>query len=236
MNLYHSSGKRNFDKDLKSKKMKKNIAIVLAGCGVFDGAEIHEATLTMLAVARQGAVYQIFAPDIKQAHVINHYTGEVMPESRNVLVESARIARGKIKPLRILDMRDFDAVIFPGGFGVAKNLCTFAFDGPDCSVNKDVEKVVLSAVKQGKPIGALCIAPAMITKILGNVRVTIGQDEGTISSIEKMGGKHVTTTHGQIVTDEKYKLVTTPCYMLDATIDQIADGADNLVKAVLALC
>lgn len=215
--------------------MKRNIAVVLAGCGVFDGAEIHEATLTMLAIARKGATYNLFAPDIDQAHVINHYTGKEMPESRNVLVESARIARGKIKPLCELDICNFDAVVFPGGFGVAKNLCSLAFDGPDCEVDSEVERVVLSAVEKGKPIGALCIAPAMMAKILGDVKVTIGQDEGTIQAIEAMGGKHSLTDHGQIVIDEKYKLVTTPCYMLDATIDQIADGAENLIDAVFDL-
>lgn len=215
--------------------MKRNIAIVLAGCGVYDGAEIHEATLTMLAIARKGAVYHFFAPDIDQTHVINHYTGKEMPESRNVLVESARIARGKIKPLCELDISNFDAIVFPGGFGVAKNLCSLAFDGPDCTVDTEVERVVLSAVEKGKPIGALCIAPAMMAKILGDVKVTIGQEEGTIQAIEAMGGKHSLTDHGQIVIDEKYKLVTTPCYMLDATIDQIADGAENLIDAVFDL-
>jgi len=216
--------------------MKRNIAVVLAGCGVFDGAEIHEATLTLLAIARRGAAYRIFAPDIDQAHVINHLTGKVMRESRNVLVESARIARGNIKALSELDVSDFDAVIFPGGFGVAKNLCTFAFEGTDCSVNPEVERVVLSAAEKGKPIGALCIAPAMITKVLDGAKVTIGQDKGTAQAIEAMGGHHVKTTHGEIIIDEKYKLVSTPCYMLDATIDQIADGAENVVAAILKLC
>ena len=121
---------------------KKNIAVVLAGCGVFDGAEIHEATFTLLAIAQQGAAYQIFAPDIDQAHVLNHITGEEMPETRNVLIESARIARGNIKALSELKMEEFDAIIFPGGFGVAKNLCTLAFDGPDCKVNPEVEEAV----------------------------------------------------------------------------------------------
>lgn len=216
--------------------MKRNIAIVLAGCGVYDGAEIHEATLIMLSIARRGAAYQVFAPDIDQAHVINHYTGKMMPESRNVLVESARIARGNIKSLDELDICHFDALVFPGGFGVAKNLCTFAFDGADCSVDTEVENVVLAAVEKGKPIGAVCIAPAMIAKILDEVKVTIGKDEGTIQAIEEMGGQHFVTTHGQIIIDEKYKLVTSPCYMLDATIDQIADGAENLIDAVLNLC
>lgn len=215
---------------------KKNIAVVLAGCGVFDGAEIHEATLTLLAIAQQGAAYQIFAPDIDQAHVVNHITGKEMPETRNVLIESARIARGNIKALSELKMENFDAIIFPGGFGVAKNLCTLAFDGADCKVNPDVEEAVKSALLKGKPIGALCIAPAMMVKILGDVVVTIGKDTGTIQAIEAMGGHHTETGHGQVLVDESYKLVTTPCYMLDATIDQIAEGATNAVEAVLKLC
>lgn len=215
--------------------MKKNIAVVLAGCGVFDGAEIHEATLTMLAIARQGAQYQCFAPDINQAHVVNHLTGKEMKESRNVLVESARIARGNIKPLSEFKASAYDALVFPGGFGVAKNLCSFAFDGVDCSVNPDAEKAVREMHKAGKPIGALCISPVLITKILGDVEVTIGNDNGTASAIAKMGGKHSDTDHGGIVVDAKNKIITTPCYMLNASIDQIADGAGNLINKILTM-
>jgi enhancing lycopene biosynthesis protein 2 len=213
----------------------KKIAVVLAGNGVYDGSEIHEATLTLLAIARRGALYQCFAPDVEQAHVVNHLTGEEMPEKRNVLVEAARIARGNIKPLSQYKAEDYDAIIFPGGFGAAKNLCTFAFDGANCKVNPDVEKAVRSTVVAEKPVGALCISPVMITKILGDVNVTIGDDQSTIEAIEVMGGSHRKTGHGEIVTDEKYKVVTTPCYMLNATIDQIADGADSVVNKVLEL-
>jgi len=213
----------------------KKIAIVLAGNGFYDGAEVHESTLTMLAIARKGAKYQCFAPDVEQAHVINHVTGEEMDEKRNVLVEAARIARGDIKPLSEYNAEDYDAIIFPGGFGAAKNLCTFAFDGIDCKVNSDVEKAVRSTVVAEKPIGALCITPVFITKILGDVKVTIGQDEGTAQAVEKMGGVHENTTHGEIVVDEKYKVITTPCYMLDSTIDQIADGAERAVDKILEM-
>lgn len=213
----------------------KKIAVVLAGNGVYDGAEIHEATLTMLAIARQGAQYQCFAPDIEQAQVVNHCTGKVMPEKRNVLVEAARIARGNIKPLSEYKASDFDALVFPGGFGVAKNLCTFAFDGISCKVNPDVEKAIRTTAVAEKPIGALCISPVLLAKILTEVEVTIGDDEATADAIENMGATHINSTHGEIVVDEKYKLVTTPCYMLDATIDQIADGAENLVKKVIEL-
>ena len=211
----------------------KKFAVVLSGCGVFDGAEIHEAAMTLLAIAQQGATYEIFAPDINQHHVINHITGKEMPEKRNVLVESARIARGKIKPLSQFSATDFDAIIFPGGFGAAKNLSTVAFHGPDATVNPDVEKAVKAMHAAGKPIGALCIAPAVIAKILGNVEVTIGNDPGTAQAIEKMGGKHVKTSHGEVTVDRKNKVFTTPCYMLDATIVQIYEGASNIVREVL---
>lgn len=213
----------------------KKIAVVLAGCGVYDGAEIHEATLTLLAISQQGASYQCFAPDIDQAQVVNHLTGEEMNESRNVLVEAARIARGNIKALNEYKASDYDAVIFPGGFGVAKNLCTFAFDGPDCSVNSEVEQAIRSAIVAGKPVGALCISPVLIAKVLGDVEVTIGQDIATANAIEALGAKHVTTTHGEIVVDEKYKVITTPCYMLDANIRQIADGANKVVAKLLEM-
>lgn len=213
----------------------KKIAVVLAGCGVYDGAEIHEATLTMLAISQQGAEYQCFAPDINQAHVVNHITGEEMNESRNVMVEAARIARGNIKSLSEYKAENYDAIIFPGGFGVAKNLCTFAFDGPDCSVNKEVEKAIRSTIVAEKPVGALCISPALIAKVLVDVEVTIGQDQGTAAAIETMGAKHVPTTHGEIVVDDKYKVITTPCYMLDANISQIALGASNVVAKLLEM-
>ena len=215
--------------------MKRKFAVVLAGCGVFDGAEIHEATLTLLAINREGAEYQCFAPDVEQAHVVNHITGEVMPESRNVLVESARIARGNIKPLSEFDSSAYDAIVFPGGFGVAKNLCSFAFDGADCKVNEDVIRAVHEMHKAGKPIGALCIAPVVIARILGNAEVTIGNDPGAAGAISEMGGRHVEATHGEVVTDQINKVVTTPCYMLDATIGQIADGAGNVIKTILAM-
>jgi len=168
----------------------KKIAVVLSGNGVFDGAEIHESTLTLLAIARHGVQYQCFAPDINQAHVVNHITGEEMPEIRNVMVEAARIARGNIKPLNEYNPADFDAIIFPGGFGVAKNLCTFAFDGVDCVVIPEAEKAIRDTVAANKPVGALCISPVLITKVLSDVEVTIGNDEGTASAIKKMGGTH----------------------------------------------
>lgn len=213
---------------------KKKFAVVLSGSGVYDGAEIHEATLAMLAIAKAGAIYQCFAPDIKQHHVINHLTGEEMQEERNVLIESARIARGDIKPLDKFDAKAFDALIFPGGFGAAKNLSTVAFEGPNATVNPQVEKAVKDMIAFKKPIGALCISPAFIAKIIGRgVEVTIGSDEGTAGAINAMGGKHVVTTHGEVTIDKKFNVFTTPCYMLDATILDIEKGATNIVNAMM---
>ena len=211
----------------------KKFAVILAGCGVFDGAEIHEATLTLLAIMQQGGTYQIFAPDINQHHVVNHLTGKEMPEKRNVLVESARIARGKISPLKDFDAGEFDALIIPGGFGVAKNLCSFAFHGADCSVNSEVAGAIKNMHSKKKPIGALCISPVLLSKVLGDVELTIGSDLGTISGIEKMGSKHIKSTHGEVVYDKIHNIFTTPCYMLDANILQIFDGATNIVKAMI---
>jgi enhancing lycopene biosynthesis protein 2 len=213
----------------------KKIAVVLSGSGVYDGSEIHEATLTLLAIDRNGATYKCFAPDVEQAHVINHLTGAEMPERRNVLVEAARIARGKIQPLSEYNAAGYDALIFPGGFGAAKNLCTYAFDGTNCKINPEVKTAIRKTVEAGKPIGALCISPVLIAKILNGVNVTIGGDEATAVAISQMGGMHKVTTHGEIVVDEKYKVVSTPCYMLDATISQIASGAENVVKKIIEI-
>lgn len=215
---------------------QKMIAVVLAGCGHRDGSEIHEATLTLWAIHKNGAEFQCFAPDIPQHHVLNHLTGKEMKESRNVLVESARIARGKIRDIRQFSEAEFDALIFPGGVGAAKNLCTYALDGPDCRVNDDVARMVKAMHAAGKPIGALCIAPVILGKVLGTVELTAGQDQGTAKDLSDMGARHTPTSQGEIVVDRANKVVTTPCYMLQSRVDQIADGADNLVKAVLDLC
>ena len=214
---------------------QKRFAVILSGCGVFDGAEIHEATLTLLAIAKAGCSYECFAPDKEQSQVINHLTGKLMNEERNVLVESARIARGKIEPLNLFEPEKFDAVIFPGGFGVAKNLCTLAFEGNECTVDPEVELAVIASVEAKIPIGALCIAPALIAKILPGAEVTIGRDADTISTIEKMGSVHHITNHGEMIIDEKFKLVTSPCYMLDAHILQIAEETQSVVDELINL-
>jgi len=213
----------------------KKIAVILSGCGVYDGAEIHEATLALLAISRQGATYEVFAPDIPQHHVINHLTGEEMEESRNVLVESARIARGKIKDLKDLNAGDFDGLVIPGGYGAAKNLSTWAFEGTDAFVLPDVERAVRDMVDLNKPVAALCISPVILAKVLGKGRLTVGDDQETIRALESLGATHVITTHGEVVVDPELRLITTPCYMLEATIAQIADGAENAIKKLLEL-
>jgi len=214
---------------------KKSIAVILSGCGHLDGSEIHEATLTLLAIHRLGAEYQCYAPDKKQFHVVNHITGEEMAEERNVLIESARIARGDVVDLATYDPANHDALILPGGFGAAKNLSTFAFDGPHCEVDPDVKNAVLLTHKAKKPVGALCIAPVILAKLIDNATVTIGSDVQTAEGIKKMGARHSITGHGEIVIDRENMLVTTPCYMLDSRVDHIADGAENLVKEILSM-
>lgn len=214
---------------------KKKIAVVLSGCGVYDGAEIHESVFTLWAIEKAGAKYEIYAPDIEQYHVINHITGDEMAEKRNVLVESARIARGNIKPLSGYNAANYDALIFPGGFGAAKNLSTFGFEGSDCSVNPDVEKALLDTHQAKKPIGVICISPVLVAKVFKNAKITIGSDQGTANAVQSMGATHVNTSHGEVIVDENLKIASTPCYMLDAKITQIADGAENIVNAVLEM-
>ena len=213
----------------------KKFAVVLSGCGVFDGAEIHEATLSLLAIAQQGGSYDIFAPDVDQHHVINHVTGEEMNETRNVLVESARIARGRVRNLADFRAGRFDALLFPGGFGAAKNLSSWAFDGPDAEVLPVVENAIRQMIDAGKPVGALCIAPVLLAKVLEEVKVTIGNDRGTAEALESVGATHVKASHGEVVVDASRKVVTTPCYMLDASIEQIMEGAENVVKELFRL-
>jgi enhancing lycopene biosynthesis protein 2 len=216
--------------------MAKKFAVILSGCGFQDGAEIQESVMTLLAIERSGSTYSCFAPDIRQHHVTNHLTGKAAEgETRNVLVEAARIARGKIKPLSEFKASDFDALVLPGGFGAALNLSTFALDGPDCKVNEEVANAIKSVAAAGKPIGALCISPAVMAKVLGDVELTIGNDKETAAALEKLGAKHKETTFGGFVVDKKHKLATAPCYMLDSKVSIIAEEADKVVRAVLEM-
>ena len=214
----------------------KNIAVVLSGCGVYDGTEIHESVITLLRLSQRGAHAQCFAPNIAQLHVINHLTGEEMPESRNVLVESARIARGEIKDIREAKVDDFDALIVPGGFGAAKNLSSFATEGAACSVQPDVLALAEAFAEAGKPIGLMCISPAIAAKIYGpGVTCTIGKDADTAAAVEKMGGTHQECEVSDIVEDKARKLVSTPAYMLAQSISEAASGINKMVDRVLEL-
>ncbi|ACZ75209.1 isoprenoid biosynthesis glyoxalase ElbB [Dickeya parazeae] len=214
----------------------KKVGVVLCGCGVYDGSEIHEVVLTLLAIDRAGAEAVCFAPDKEQLHVINHLNGEVTGEKRNVLAESARIARGKIQPLSSADPQQLDALIVPGGFGAAKNLSDFATRGTDCEIDKELKILTREIHKKNKPIGFICIAPAMLPKLLDtSVRLTIGNDMGTAQAIETMGGVHVECPVDDIVVDVAHKVVTTPAYMLANSISEAASGIEKLVARVLEL-
>ncbi|NMH60606.1 isoprenoid biosynthesis glyoxalase ElbB [Alteromonas ponticola] len=215
----------------------KKVAVILSGCGVFDGAEVHEAVLSLLAIRQHGAAYQCFAPDKVQLHVIDHLTGnEDNSQSRNVLVESARIARGEIKPVSELNVEEFDALIVPGGFGAAKNLCTFANDGADSKVDEDVAVACKKFADSKKPAGYACIAPALAASIYGNqVKLTIGTDEATAEGINALGAKHVNCPVEEIIIDSDAKLVTTPAYMLAQDILEAHKGINKMVQTVLGM-
>ena len=216
--------------------MSKKVAVILSGCGVYDGAEIYESVITLLRLDQRGAQVQCFAPDIAQLHVINHLTGEEMPESRNVLVESARVARGEIKDIREADAEDFDALIIPGGFGSAKNLSNFAVEGTGCSVQPDVLALTEAFAEAGKPVGLICISPALAAKIYGpGVTCTIGNDADTAAALNKMGATHKDCAVSDIVEDKARKLVSTPAYMLAQSISEAASGINKLVDRVLEL-
>lgn len=211
----------------------KKFAVVLCGCGPMDGSEIHESVMTLLAIDRNECQYTIFAPDADQYHVMNHYTKEVMPEKRNMLVEAARIARGDIHPLTELKSADFDAVVFPGGFGAAKNLFTYAIKGTKAEVDAEVERVIKDFHASRKPIGALCISPVLLARVLGNITITVGTDEKTIHDVETFGAQHINTQQTEVIADKENMVFSTPCYMLPATIADIADCAENLIETIL---
>lgn len=215
----------------------KKAAVILSGCGVFDGAEIHESVLTLLSILKHGGSYQCFAPDKPQLHVINHLTGEVTEgETRNVLVESARITRGEVKAVTECRVEDFDLLILPGGFGAAKNLCTFAVDGPDCEFDADVLAVCKAFADAGKPAAYACIAPALAAKVYGShVNLTIGNDAGTAAALEQFGVTHQNCSVDEVIIDQQAKLVTTPAYMLGQNLLEVSEGLDKMVQAVFAL-
>jgi len=213
----------------------KKVAVLLSGCGVFDGAELQESVLTLLEVARAGAHYQCFAPDIAQLHVVNHITGEVdTNDTRNVLVESARIARGDIKPVTDLLINEFDALIIPGGFGAAKNLCSFALAGADQVIDPSIKHFINQFAETNKPVGFICIAPVMIPQLYpAGVKGTIGSDSDTAAAFEQQGGSHQACQVDGIVIDKQNKVVSTPAYMLADNIIEAHKGIAQLVSCVL---
>ena len=218
----------------------KKIGVVLSGCGVYDGAEIHEAVITLLAIDRAGAKSVCMAPDIDQIHVINHHNGEEMVgEKRNVLVESARIARGEIRDINAIKADDIDALVFPGGFGAAKNLSNFAEKGDECNVHPDVIRLVKEFVAKQKPQAALCIAPAMMAKIYESESVkptlTIGNDKDGISMIEAMGSQHQECVATDFVFDEKNRIVSTPAYMVGKSISEVAEGIEKTINKLVSM-
>lgn len=217
--------------------MAKRVGVLLSGCGVFDGSEIHEAVLTLLFLNRAGAAPVCMAPNANQLHVINHLTQEIIAEDRNVLMESARICRGDITDIESITARQLDALIIPGGFGAVKNLSNFAVAGPQAQVHPQVDRLLNEMTAAAKPIGAMCIAPATLTKALANLHpeVTIGTDPGTAGAIKTMGGTHHVCQVDQIVVDSSRKIVTTPAYMHDATIAEVSIGIEKLVIKVLEL-
>lgn len=215
------------------------IGVILSGCGVYDGSEIHEAVITLLAIDRAGAEAICMAPDMEQG-IVNHLTGEpVEGATRNVLEESARIARGKISDIAKIQATDIDALVLPGGFGAAKNLCDFAYKGSDCEVHPEVARLVRDIVTAKKPLAAICIAPTLVAKVLGKAnlahQLTIGTDAATAQALTSMGSEHINCPVTDFVIDKENKIISTPAYMLAGSISEAADGIEKTIKALLQM-
>jgi enhancing lycopene biosynthesis protein 2 len=223
------------------------IGVLLSGCGVYDGSEIHEAVLTLLSIAEHGAEAVCMAPDMPQHHVVNHITGEEMPESRNVLVEAARIARGNIRNLQTVSAQDIDALLIPGGFGAAKNLTTWAFNGPDGDIHPEVQRIIRSMVEAGKPIGAMCMGPTVVARALKGSDVQASLSVGTTAEpspydiaaisggMAAAGAQPTMRTVRETETDNQHRIVSAPCYMMEAGITQVRENIRQCVNEVMAL-
>ncbi|XP_065071994.1 ES1 protein homolog, mitochondrial-like [Rhopilema esculentum] len=230
---------------LSTGRSLSTIAVVLSGCGVYDGSEVHEASAVLVSLSRESADYKVYAPDKPQMHTVNHMTGEeIKGDNRNVLIESARIARGKIEKLSELDVSKHDAVIFPGGFGAAKNWCDFAVKQADCTVDEEVSTVLKNFHAAKKPIGLCCIAPVLAAKVIPGCEVTMGQESedggrwpfaGACGAVKAMGSTHVPKNVDEIHIDQANKVVTTPAFMCDTKFHEIHDGVAKMVKGVLGL-
>jgi enhancing lycopene biosynthesis protein 2 len=216
---------------------QKRVGVILSGCGYLDGAEIHEAVLALYFLDRAGATIECFAPDRDQMHVVNHLTGDEMPETRNVLIESARIARGEIRDVSQADMSELDALVMPGGFGAAKNLSDFAVKGPDAEIDPDVVRLVGQAVEAAKPIVAICISPAVLAAALAkngySAKLTIGSDEGTAAAIEKLGSNHQQCPVDRCVADDDRRILTTPAYMLGPGPKDVGAGIEQAIEKLM---
>jgi len=220
--------------------MAKRVGVILSGCGVYDGAEIHESVITLLALDRAGAEVVIMAPDRDQMHVINHQTGDVeIGETRNILIESARIARGPIRNVADVESDELDALVLPGGFGAAKNLCNFAVKGSDCLIDAGVSYIIQEMHRAGKPIVAMCIAPAVAVKALTDdgvkPKLTIGNDPDTAAGLEAMGGIHENQDASGVTVDLENKVISTPAYMLGQNISEVADGIENAISELMKI-
>ena len=227
---------KNFSKTslIPDKKTMKKFAVILAGCGRKDGSEINEAITLLLSIEQHHCEYQCFAPNRPQTEVIDHLTEKQVKEERNILTEAARLARSRILPIEEYKAADYDGLFFSGGYGVAKNLCDYAYKGADMEVQPDVARAIIETREADKPLGGMCIAPVMFAKLLPGVCVTLG-NEGTpdAENIRQMGAYHVQTAHGDVCADNELLVFTTPAYMLDATLKDVYDGAYNLVECVV---
>ncbi|MDD1795668.1 isoprenoid biosynthesis glyoxalase ElbB [Enterovibrio makurazakiensis] len=212
----------------------KKVAVILAGCGVYDGSEIQEVVLSLLAIEQAGASWHCFAPDEEQHHVINHHAGAPTSESRNTLQEAARICRGEISPITELDPNDFDALLLPGGFGVAKNLSDFAVNGTAMTVQEDVLHICKAFANAEKPAGYICISPILIPKVYGpGAKGTIGSDPDTAAAFDAMGGEHIQCPVDDFVLDQSRRLLSTPAYMLATSVSEAASGINKLVAKLV---
>ena len=217
----------------------KTVGIILSGCGVYDGSEIQEAVLSLLAVERRNAKAVCFAPDKAQADVIDHLSGQAQSGGRNVLAESARIARGQVSPFEKADPGALDALIVPGGFGAAKNLCDFASKGAGCTVVEPLRALIEGMYAAKKPMGFACIAPVIAAKVLGahKITLTVGSDTSeTAQAIREMGAKTVARFADQSWADVAHRIVSTPAYMEAVSITQVYLGIETMVHEVLAMC
>ncbi len=223
------------------------IGVLLSGCGVYDGSEIHESVLILLALDKLGAEAVCMAPDVAQHEVVNHLTGEVMPEQRNVLVESARIARGNIHSLDQIEAKDLDGLVLPGGFGAAKNLTQWAVSGPEGAILPAVRALIQAMAQLGKPIAAVCIAPTVVAKALQGTgrrpKLTVGTTDAPSpydipaisAALDLAGAEVVMTAPTDVLEDDMNNIITSPCYMMESSISQVADGIEKTISKLLEM-